>query len=189
MADHAESPQRVTTPNEGRLHAGWDEGAPIDAPLRLHETTVSPAWCDYNGHMSESSYLLVVGDNADAFFRYFGIDEKYRAEGGSLYTAETHLHHLRECDEGDLLTFTLQVLGVDRKRVHLVHEVIDSTSGQPVATAEQMLLHVDMAAGKVAPLPDHLYDRLKAIESAHASLPVPDYVGHVMGLPPRKPTD
>ena len=189
MTSDANTPQRVTTPNEGKLHAGWDADAPIDAPLRLHETTVAHAWCDYNGHMSESSYLLVVGDNADAFFRYFGIDEEYRANGGSLYTAETHLHHLRECDEGDRLTFTLQVLGVDRKRVHIVHEVLDADSGQPVATAEQMLLHVDMAAGKVAPLPDHLYDRLKAIESAHASLPVPDYVGHVMGLPPRKPTD
>jgi acyl-CoA thioester hydrolase len=177
MTSDANTPQRVTTPNEGKLHAGWDADAPIDAPLRLHETTVAHAWCDYNGHMSESSYLLVVGDNADAFFRYFGIDEEYRANGGSLYTAETHLHHLRECNEGDRLTFTLQVLGVDRKRVHLV------------ATAEQLLLHVDMAAGKVAPLPDHLYDRLKQIEAAHAGLPVPDYVGHVMGLPPSRPAE
>lgn len=189
MASDANTPPRVTTPNEGKLHTGWDADVPIDAPLRLHETTVAHAWCDYNGHMSESSYLLVVGDNADSFFRYFGIDEEYRANGGSLYTAETHLHHLRECDEGDQLTFTLQVLGVDRKRVHVVHEVLNARSGEPVATAEQMLLHVDMEAGKVAPLPDHLFDRLKAIESAHAALPVPDYVGHVMGLPLRKPTD
>jgi acyl-CoA thioester hydrolase len=179
------TPTRVTTPREGIRHTGWDESAPIDAPLRLHEATVLHAWCDYNGHMSESSYLLVVGDNADAFFRYFGIDEDYRASGGSLYTAETHLHHLREADEGDRLTFTIQVLGVDRKRVHLVHEVFDASSGEIIATAEQMLLHVDMAAGKVAPLPDHLYDRLKAIEVAHATLPVPEYVGHVMGLPQR----
>ena len=136
--------------------------------------------------MSESSYLLVVGDNADAFFRYFGIDENYRANGGSLYTAETHLHHLDECNEGDRLTFTLQVLGVDRKRVHIVHEVLND-DGNPVATAEQMLLHVDMAAGKVAPLPDDLYDHLRQIEAAHAGLPVPDYVGHVMRIPPPKP--
>ena len=189
MTDDTSSPRRVTTPNEGKPHSGWDADAPIGAPLRLHEATVARAWCDYNGHMSESSYLLVVGDNADAFFRFFGIDEEYRANGGSLYTAETHLHHLRECDESDHLTFTLQVLGVDRKRVHIVHEVLDADNEQPVATAEQMLLHVDMAAGRVAPLPDHLYERLKAIESAHAALPVPDYVGHVMGLPPRKPTD
>lgn len=189
MSSEDSTSTRITTPNEGRLHAGWDPDASIDAPLRLHETVVKQAWCDYNGHMSESSYLLVVGDNADAFFRYFGIDEAYRADGGSLYTAETHLHHLRECDEGDHLAFTLQVLGVDRKRVHIVHEVLASDTGQPVATAEQMLLHVDMAEGKVAPLPDHLYDRLKAIEAAHSALPVPDYVGHVMGLPPRKPTE
>lgn len=189
MADDASTRKRVTTPNEGKLHAGWDADAPIAAPLRLHEATVAHAWCDYNGHMSESSYLLVVGDNADAFFRYFGIDEEYRANGGSLYTAETHLHHLRECDEGDRLAFTLQVLGVDRKRVHIVHEVLAADTGLPVATAEQMLLHVDMAEGKVAPLPDHLFERLMAIEAAHADLPVPDYVGHVMGLPRRSPTD
>ncbi|MCZ3386464.1 MAG: thioesterase family protein [Actinomycetia bacterium] len=189
MTDNANTEPRVTTPNEGNLSQGWDTDASIAAPLRLHDTTVVRAWCDYNGHMSESSYLLVVGDNADAFFRYFGIDEEYRANGGSLYTAETHLHHLRECDEGDRLIFTLQVLGVDRKRVHIVHEVLAADTGQAVATAEQMLLHVDMAAGKVAPLPDHLYERLAAIASAHAVLPIPDYVGHVMGLPPRKPTD
>src|SRR3954470_10321436 len=176
--------ERVTTPNEGKLHAGWDADAPIAAPLRLHATTVKPAWCDYNGHMSESSYLLVVGDNADAFFRYFGIDEDYRASGGSLYTAETHLHHLRELSEGDQITFTLQVLGVDQKRVHMVHEILNA-DGEVVATAEQMLLHVDMEAGKVAPLPAQLHTRLKAIASAHATLPVPDYVGHVMGLPNR----
>ncbi len=78
------APTRVTTPREGVAFAGWDDTAPIDAPLRLHDATVIQAWCDYNGHMSESSYLLVVGDNADAFFRYFGIDEAYRASGGSL---------------------------------------------------------------------------------------------------------
>jgi len=177
--------RRVTTPREGVAHAGWDDTAPIDAPLRLHEAAVPHAWVDYNGHTSESSYLLAVGDNADAFFRYFGIDEEYRANGGSLYTAETHLHHLRETSEGDHLCFTLQVLGVDPKRVHIVHEIRRCDDDELVATAEQMLLHVDMAAGKVAPMPEQLLSRLEAIRDAHAQLPVPDYVGHVMGLPQR----
>jgi carnitine 3-dehydrogenase len=176
---------RITTPNEGVRHAGWDESAPVPAPLRLHDTTVLPAWCDYNGHMSESSYLYVVGNNADAFFRFFGVDEDYRAGGASLYTAETHLHHKGEAREGDRLTFTLQVLGVDAKRLHLVHEVVDDATGRTVATAEQMLLHVDMSTGKVTPFPPHLRSRLEAVAAAHSVLPVPDYVGHVMGLPPR----
>jgi acyl-CoA thioester hydrolase len=79
------------------------------------------------------------------------------------------------------------VLGVDRKRVHLVHEMRRGDTGDLVATAEQMLLHVDMAAGKVAAIPDHLYQRLLAIRDAHAALPVPDYVGHVMRIPEPRP--
>ena len=179
------TPDRITTPREGISHSVWDDDAPIAAPLRLHETVVPPAWVDYNNHMSESAYLLAVGDNADAFFRYFGIDEAYRAAGGSLYTAETHLHHLDEAGEGDHLEFTLQVLGVDPKRVHIVHEITKTGAHTLVATAEQMLLHVAMAEGRVAAMPVYLLGRLRAIEQAHKSLPVPPYIGHVMGLPQR----
>src|SRR5437764_510460 len=62
----------------GRL--GVEAGAsPIAAPLGLYETTVPADWLDYNGHMSEWCYLLLVGLAADAFFRFIGIDEAYRA--------------------------------------------------------------------------------------------------------------
>ena len=184
-ADGHDQRQRVTTPLEGIPHAGWDDDVPIETPLRLHSTTVPHAWVDYNGHTSESSYLLGVGDNADAFFRYFGIDEAYRTDGGSLYTVETHLHHLRETCEGDVLNFTLQVLGVDPKRVHIAHEIRRADTAQIVATAEQMLLHVDLAKGSVSAMPELLIARLRAIRAAHEALPVPEYVGHVMGLPTR----
>ena len=93
-------PTGSSTPYEGTGHVAWDPTSAIDAPLRLHETAVIPAWVDYNGHMSESCYLLVFGDNADAFFRFIGIDEDYRAGGHSLYTVETHLHHRREVSAG-----------------------------------------------------------------------------------------
>lgn len=176
-------PGRITTPREGQLHAGWNDSAPIPAPLQLHAATVPHAWVDYNRHMSESSFLLAFGDNADAFFRYFGIDEQYRSQGGSLFTAETHLHHLREVMQGEHLSFTLQVLDVDAKRVHIVHEMLRGADGQVACTAEQLLLHVDTGAGKVSAMPEELVRRLSLIKQAHNTLPVPSYVGHVMGLP------
>jgi acyl-CoA thioester hydrolase len=155
---------------------------PVPAPLRLHETKVAAEWVDYNGHLSEWAYLLVFGDNADAFFRYFGVDEGYRAAGQSLYTAETHLRHLREARLGELLRLTLRVLGTDAKRLHIAHEMTGAT-GEVIATAEQMLLHVDMRAGKVAPFPAQIAARLRGIQQAHAHLPVPAYVGQVMRIP------
>ena len=159
----------------------WRDGGQIPAPLRPHQATVGEAWVDYNGHLTESAYLLIFGDSSDAFFRFFGVDEGYRASGRSLYTAETHLHNLREVGLGERLQLTLQVLGVDGKRLHIAHEMYNE-AGALVATAEQMLLHVDTRAGKVSPFPDHVAGRLRQIRAAHATLPVPSYVGHVMRL-------
>jgi carnitine 3-dehydrogenase len=174
----------VTRPDEGSGAAQWHDGRPVPAPLQLHQATVGEALVDYNGHLTESAYLLIFGDSSDAFFRFFGVDESYRASGKSLYTAETHLHNLREVRLGEQLHLTLRVLGLDTKRLHIVHEMYDH-AGCLVATAEQMLLHVDTQAGRVSPFPDEIARRLQQIHAGHAKLPVPSYVGHVMRLPGR----
>jgi acyl-CoA thioester hydrolase len=171
---------RVTTPYEGSSARPW-RGGRIPAPLRLHQATVGEAWVDYNGHLTESAYLLIFGDSSDALFRFFGVDEDYRSSGRSLYTAETHLHNLREVRLGERLQLTLQVLGVDEKRLHIAHEMYNE-AGALAATAEQMLLHVDTRAGKVSPFPAEIARRLQHIRAAHAALPVPSYVGHVIRL-------
>ncbi|MEB8336880.1 thioesterase family protein [Streptomyces endophyticus] len=173
---------RVITPYEGTGHREWDDTAEVSAPLSLHRTTVSKAWVDYNGHMSESCYLLVFGDNSDAFFRYIGIDEQYRAEGHSLYTVETHVHNLREVAEGEPIRLTLRVLDHDAKRVHIFHEMHHGTNDTLLATAEQLLVHVDMAQGRSCPMPTSLLHRLAAIQQAHATLPRPESVGRPMGI-------
>src|ERR1700730_5813041 len=134
--------------------------AMVDAPLALYQSAVPADWLDYNGHMTESCYLLLVGNAADAFFRYVGIDEAYRTAGRSLYTAETHLHHLREAALGDRLEVVLQLLDVAPKSLHLFHTVRNEVTREDVATAEQLLVHVNMASGRVVPMPGDLYARL-----------------------------
>jgi carnitine 3-dehydrogenase len=174
--------KRITAPYEGIPFKGWDETAPIQTPLRLHSCFVRPEWTDYNGHMSESVYLLVMGDHSDAFFRFFGIDEAYRASGHSLYTIETRIHNYRECSEGDHLAFSLTLLDLDEKRLHIFHEMHNATTGDLLATGEQLLMHVDMLAGKAAPLPPDLFHRLSAILKTHSVLPKPRTVGTVLGI-------
>jgi carnitine 3-dehydrogenase len=167
---------------ESTRPGGWDAPTEaIPAPLALHRATVPAAWVDYNGHMSEWCYLLAMGDNSDSFFRYVGIDEDYRAAGHSLYTVETHLRNLAEAGLGDDLHSTLRVLGVDAKRVHIAHELYSDET--VLATGEQMLLHVDMAAGRAVAMPEVLQERIGHLAAAHAVLPVPDWVGRVISIP------
>lgn len=181
--------ERISTPYEGQPAPQWDDTAEIAAPLTLHATRVRPEWVDYNGHMSESCYLLVFGDSADAFFRYIGIDDSYRAGGHSLFTVETHLHHLREANRGDALALTLRLLDSDAKRLHIFHEMRAGDTSALVAAAEQLLLHVDVRRGKAAPLPEFLQHRLAAIQRAHAALPVPELVGRPLGIRHHSPAN
>ena len=179
--------RRLRTPLEGSGHRPWDPAAVIDAPLQLHQTSVQPEWVDYNGHMSESCYLLVFGDSSDAFFRFVGIDESYRDVGGhSFYTVETHLHNLREVALAAPLRLTLQLLDLDDKRVHLFHAMHHGDTGDLLATAEQMLVHVDMQQGRAAPIPPPIQQHLQAILQAHAALPRPAQAGSSIGIR-RKP--
>jgi acyl-CoA thioesterase FadM len=140
-------------------------------------------WVDYNGHAHESRYLQVFGDATDALLRYLGIDGAYLAAAGSYYTVETHLSHLREASAGDGLDVTTRVLAFDEKRLHLFHELYRSGDGVLLATAEQMLLHVDTSAGRAQPARPEILTRIAKLAAAHAALPKPERAGRAIGIP------
>ncbi|HEX6256139.1 MAG TPA: 3-hydroxyacyl-CoA dehydrogenase NAD-binding domain-containing protein [Euzebyales bacterium] len=153
-----------------RWHADHD----VPAPLPLYACTVAPDWVDYNRHMTESAYLYAFGWASDAFFRYIGIDEAHRDAGASYYTVESHLVYRREVGEGEPLRFTTQLLGHDLKRLHLFHTMRHGASGDVLCTNEQMLVHVDTADGRSAPVPPARLDALRAVAAVHDQLPRPD---------------
>ncbi|NUM45212.1 MAG: thioesterase family protein [Anaerolineales bacterium] len=160
----------------------WQSGDPVEAPLRLYHTTVPHAWIDYNGHMTEAAYLAAFGYSSDEFFRFLGIDDAYRASGSSYYTVETHIHHLRECSEGAPLYVTTQILDYDTRRVHLFHTMHHGDTHERLATGEQMIVHVDMAASRSSPARPHVLEALAAIRETHQNLPTPKEVGKPMGI-------
>ncbi|MCY3642024.1 MAG: 3-hydroxyacyl-CoA dehydrogenase NAD-binding domain-containing protein [Acidimicrobiaceae bacterium] len=176
----AEREARILAAGAAAAAEPWRPGAEIAAPLELYSATVEPDWVDYNGHMTEWAFLAAFGWASDALFRYIGIDEAYRAGGHSYYTVETHLNHLQEASEGERLRITTQVLGSDRKRLHIFHAMY--RAGEPLCTGEQMLVHVDTAAGRSAPLLDGPAAAVAAIGAAHASMPPPPEAGRRIAI-------
>lgn len=182
-----------TVDHEGRLLLAptrWQPGDVVPSPLDFYRGAVLPAWVDYNQHMTEAAYLTAVGWGSDALFSYIGDDDAYRAAGHSFYTVETHIAYLREASEYEPILVTTRVLGVDRKRLHIYHEMFspagqpgdtdgdDTSDGTKLCTCEQMLVHVDMTAGRSAPIPEQMRAALDAIAAAHATLPPPANAGH-----------
>ena len=65
----------------------------------------------------------------------------------------------------------------DGKRLHLHQQLLRGEDDAVVATAEQMLLHVDSNAGRACPAEGPLRTRLARLAAAQAGLPVPAEVG------------
>ena len=166
-----------------RDYARWEEGAEIAAPLALYRASVQPEWVDYNGHMSESFFLLAFGDASDALFRYIGIDEAYRNAGNSFYTVESHINYYREASSGEPLSFTTQLLGLDEKRLHFFHAMYHGETGELLCVTEQMLLHVDMNAAAACPIKPEVFEALSAIWQVHKDMLRPKQAGRQMAIP------
>ena len=145
----------------------WTVGDEVPIPLQLYSTNVLPEWVDYNGHMTESAFLIVAGFAADALFRYVGIDKKYRKTGNSFYTVETHINFKKEANVGDHLDVQTVVLGVDDKRLHFIHLIGNIESGTTTCLVEQMLVHVDNSQGRSAPIRPEIRTALAVVADAH----------------------
>jgi acyl-CoA thioester hydrolase len=144
------------------------------AGIPLYETAVQPEWIDYNGHLRDGNYALIVSLAIDALMDRVGLDESYRARSDcTIYTLEMHLNYLQEVQQSDTVIVNLRILGVDTKRIHAAFELERLGRTGVATTAEVMLLHVCRRAGSVAsaPFPPQVSAALAALQQASAALP------------------
>lgn len=167
---------------EARMREAAAAAGGASEPLTLLEGRVPEDWIDYNGHMTESRYLQVFGETTDALLARIGAGPDYVAGGHSYYTVETHILHLGEARRGDAYRTTTQILGADAKRIHVFHRMLGA-DGAVVATAEQMLLHVDMTASRACPAAAPVLAALDPLAAAHRALPRPAAAGRAVGAP------
>jgi len=155
--------------------------------LTTYKTRIIPDWVDYNGHLRDAFYLLIFSYATDALMDQLGLDSDNReASGNSLFTLELHLNYLHEVKLDTEVEVRTQLIGHDRKRLHLYHSLHKAGDAQELAGNEQMLLHVDLAGPRSAPFSEAVLNRLRAITALQSDLPAPAYIGRVIGLPPEK---
>jgi acyl-CoA thioester hydrolase len=112
---------------------------------------VQDAWIDYNGHLSEAYYVLVLGHATDAVMDALGLGPAYRAANdASLFTVVAHIRYVDEVSAGSDLEVRSSVIGVTSKLLWIWHELW--AGGRLRAPEEVLGVHV--RGGSAAPLPD-----------------------------------
>lgn len=169
----------------GRATSRQDSKPAPDGTLTSWQGVVPPDWIDYNGHMTEHRYLQVFGEATDRVLDMIGAGLDYVATGHSFYTVETHLRHLGQAHEGMAITVQTRILDADGKRLHLFHTMTETGGETPLATAEHMLVHVDAAQGRSAPMPGAIADTIAFLRAAQSAHPLPDAAGRAIAMPRR----
>lgn len=105
---------------------------------------------------------------------------------GSTFTAECHVRYLREIHLGDPVQISVYLLAADEKRLHTFEEFRHANEGWLSATSENMTMHMDMGARKVAPFPPDIRARIAAVAATHAALPRPDGIGRKIAMPQKQ---
>ena len=124
--------------------------------------SVRQEWIDYNGHLSEAYYVLVLGHATDAVMEQVGLGVDYRDRtSASLFTVEAHLRYLDQVSDGEELEIRSSVIGAGPKLLHLWHEMW--ADDRLRATEEILGVHVDAIAGRATPFPDGVAARIAGV--------------------------
>jgi acyl-CoA thioester hydrolase len=154
------------------------------SPFMSSVMAVEPAWIDYNGHLNMAYYNVLFDRAIDELWLRLGIGPGYReARNASTFTAECHVRYVREINLEDPVRVSVLIVGSDSKRIHTFQELRHATDGWLSATSENMSLHMDMAARKVAPFPDDIAKRLATLTQVHAGIMRPEGIGRSIGMP------
>lgn len=161
----------------------------IAAPLSTYRTIVKPEWVDYNNHLNDGYYLVILSLGTDAFQDLIGMsDAERRATKTTIYTLEAHINYLREVKQGEEAEIRTQLIGFDQKRLQLYHTMHTARlGGEIAATAEFMLVNIDSAGEpKSARFRPEVAAKLAEIMEAHKMLPLPANSGRAIALPKKK---
>ena len=157
------------------------------APFLSSVMAIEPQWIDYNGHLNMAYYNVLFDRAIDELWLRIGIGPGYmKARNNSTFTAECHVRYLREIHLADPAQVSVLVVAADDKRIHTFKQLRHATEGWLSATSENMTLHMDMTARKVAPFPDDIRARIQALAEAHGTLQRPEGIGRHIAMPAKR---
>ena len=133
-------------------------------PFQGYETAVQDVWLDVNDHMNARFYGDVIYAAHALLTERIGLGDDYVARtGNGKMVVESHMMYEREVRAGAQLGVRSWLLNVDDKRLHFAHELLNLSEGVRAAFCEQMDLHVDLDARRVAPMPGAVQEHLQAL--------------------------
>ena len=141
-------------------------------------------WIDYNGHMNVAYYTFAFDRAIDFFLENaIGIGPTHvKNENQGPYSLQANYHYLQELKLGDRFSTRVFIVDADKKRIHLVLEMISFSNRGKVAVCETVLINVDLSLRKSAAYPKWAQKKISEYKNICSGLILPQEIGKAITL-------
>ena len=128
--------------------------------MMTYRGVVCPWHCDHMGHMNVMWYAGKFDEACWQLLSMIGLSTaRFKQDGTGMAAVEQHIQYKRELHAGDSVTIQSALLEVKDKSVHMLHKMIDDTTGEVAATMVVVGVHIDATVRKAIRLPEDVRAR------------------------------
>lgn len=121
---------------------------------------VYPWHCDHMGHMNVMWYASKFDEACWQMLAMLGLHRfRFAQDGTNMAAVKQHIQYRRELHAGDTIAIQSALLEVRDKSVHMLHKMLHDVSGEVVATAAIVGVHIDATVRKAIRLPEDVRHR------------------------------
>lgn len=113
--------------------------------IETYRGRVTPAECDYLGHMNIQFYVARISDATATLNHALGLTAGYvRSQRRALVTVHQDISYVAEVTAGDLLVMHSGVSAAENKKVRVLHRLTRADDGELVMTAKVLMVGMDL---------------------------------------------
>ena len=141
-----------------------------ELPL-YHEETITDEYLDIMGHMNVRWYIALFSRAVTGLFKEIGMTEEYFASGeAGSFALRQFINYLAEVRSGETVVIHTRLIASSKKRIHLVHFMVNETREVLSATMEALISHADLTLRKTSPFPLEIAARIDSLVSTAGGL-------------------
>ncbi len=145
---------------------------------------VPESYCDYNGHLNEGYYLVMLSLATDTVLDAAGLNAEERDKYQfSAFTVQNNLRYFKEVRQGQKVVAHSHLLSSDKKRLRIWHELRNEEGTETLAAIECLLVGVDMKTRHSATWPEPIRAAIQTLQTRHAKYEWPKGAGNSIAMP------